>query len=160
MSSIAYYWKVEGDVFKDGKLWWVFFIEPKDFARFQSVSSKLQPVQRKYISSVDKWFVRDDAVEKLKKRLKLFKIDSLNFKKIEIDYGKISSDKDPSASDVTLSYSVLYIQEDAPKEVVDAAYKALMLKNHPDRGGDVEKTVRINNALESIYRSKGWVRKK
>jgi len=51
---------------------------------------------------------------------------------------------------------VLYISHDAPKEVVDAAYKVMMSMNHPDKGGDAEMCVKINNAKDFIYKERGW----
>ena len=43
---------------------------------------------------------------------------------------------------------VLYIQADAPPEVVEAAYRALSKLHHPDRGGSVETMKKINLAIE------------
>jgi hypothetical protein len=43
-------------------------------------------------------------------------------------------------------YRVLHVQPDAPVEVIRAAYRALMVRHHPDRGGDHEKAALLNEA--------------
>jgi len=43
-------------------------------------------------------------------------------------------------------YEVLQIQPSAEQEVVDKAYKALIFKYHPDRGGDEERAKQITGA--------------
>lgn len=43
-------------------------------------------------------------------------------------------------------YANLQVSPDAEPEVIEKAYKALMLKYHPDRGGDEEKTKNITAA--------------
>lgn len=47
-------------------------------------------------------------------------------------------------------YSVLFVLPGAPWEVVRAAYKALVLKYHPDHGGSQEDFIRIQNAYETL----------
>jgi len=49
-------------------------------------------------------------------------------------------------------YSKLFLIPDAPVEVVKAAYKALALKYHPDRGGDQAKMQELNSAISEIIR--------
>lgn len=43
-------------------------------------------------------------------------------------------------------YRLLHVQADAPAEVIKASYRALMLLNHPDRGGDHAEAVLLNEA--------------
>lgn len=45
-------------------------------------------------------------------------------------------------------YRILYVQPEAPAELIAAAYRCLMtkLRHHPDLGGDHETAVRINHA--------------
>ncbi len=43
-------------------------------------------------------------------------------------------------------YRVLHVQPDAPAEVIKAAYRALMSLHHPDKGGDAEKAILVNEA--------------
>jgi curved DNA-binding protein CbpA len=47
-------------------------------------------------------------------------------------------------------YQTLGIRMDAPDVVVKAAYKALSLKHHPDRGGNPEMMAAINAAYDVI----------
>jgi hypothetical protein len=49
----------------------------------------------------------------------------------------------PKAGD---PYVTLHLLPSAPPEVVKAAYKALAVLNHPDKGGDEEKMKRLNEA--------------
>lgn len=53
-------------------------------------------------------------------------------------------------------FKVLSLSEDAPKEVVDAVWKALAWRHHPDVGGNAELMKKINVARDSIYRMRGW----
>lgn len=43
-------------------------------------------------------------------------------------------------------YRLLHVQPDAPVEVIRAAYRALMVRHHPDQGGDHEQAVLLNEA--------------
>lgn len=49
-------------------------------------------------------------------------------------------------------YRILFLQPEAPAEVVKAAYRALMntMRAHPDLGGDHEAAVRLNAAYEVL----------
>lgn len=56
-------------------------------------------------------------------------------------------------------FNVLHVQPDAPKIVVDAAYRALIREVHPDSHQtkeSEEETKILNEARDSIYQSKGW----
>ena len=47
-------------------------------------------------------------------------------------------------------WETLGIRPDAPLAVAEAAWKAMIGENHPDRGGDPEKAREINAAIEKI----------
>jgi hypothetical protein len=47
-------------------------------------------------------------------------------------------------------YAVLNLTNDAPPELVAAAYRALAKLHHPDAGGDEERMKAINNAFEEL----------
>jgi len=51
-------------------------------------------------------------------------------------------------------YAVLHLARDAPLEVCEAAYKALVRKHHPDLGGDTATMQRLNAAIELIRKEK------
>jgi DnaJ family protein A protein 2 len=46
-----------------------------------------------------------------------------------------------AAVDNTKLYEVLGVSKDAEESDIKKAYKKLALKNHPDKGGDVEKVI-------------------
>jgi hypothetical protein len=51
-------------------------------------------------------------------------------------------------------HAVLFVLPTAPWEVVEAAYKALVFKTHPDRGGSVEDFQRVQKAFEELKKTK------
>lgn len=53
-------------------------------------------------------------------------------------------------------YTRLHVTRDAPKEVVDATYRALARKAHPDAGGSTQAMQALNAAYDEIKREKGW----
>jgi DnaJ-domain-containing protein 1 len=57
----------------------------------------------------------------------------------------------PAASD---PYRVLFVRQDAPLAVCEAAYRALIKEAHPDTGGSVEKAQRLNVAIAAIRKEK------
>ena len=60
---------------------------------------------------------------------------------------------DIETSDKTYSYSpysILYVTKEAPDCVIKAAYKALVFKYHPDRGGDAEEFQKVKAAYDKI----------
>jgi len=60
-----------------------------------------------------------------------------------------------SSPDPDDPYRTLYVYPDAPVEVIRAAYRALAIKFHPDKGGDVNVMARINHAMDKIKVEKG-----
>ena len=52
-------------------------------------------------------------------------------------------------------WSTLHLRPGAPVEVVEAAYRALALLYHPDRGGDTDRMQEINAAIEGLRRARG-----
>lgn len=50
-------------------------------------------------------------------------------------------------------HAKLYVTPDAPPEVIKAAYKALAMKYHPDRGGDGRAMVEVNAAFEALQKA-------
>lgn len=56
------------------------------------------------------------------------------------------------SSDSRTHYSTLFVQPDAPPEVIKAAWRALMSARrvHPDLGGDHDEAVRLNTAYEVL----------
>ena len=50
-------------------------------------------------------------------------------------------------------HATLYVTPDAPKEVIQAAYRALAKKFHPDLGGDTAIMEKINVAYSNLERA-------
>lgn len=57
----------------------------------------------------------------------------------------------PAAND---PYRVLFVRQDAPLAVCEAAYRTLIKEAHPDAGGSVERTQRLNVAIEAIRKER------
>lgn len=70
--------------------------------------------------------------------------------------GQRSYDKQTGAQTQSGNHATLFVLNSAPEEVVRAAYKALAIKHHPDKGGDTQTMQRINAAFDAIKKSKGW----
>lgn len=51
-------------------------------------------------------------------------------------------------------YEILGVYENQPIEVIEAAFKAQVQKNHPDKGGDPEVMKKLNKAIEIIRKQK------
>jgi DnaJ-class molecular chaperone len=49
-------------------------------------------------------------------------------------------------------HAVLFVMENAPEEVIKAAYKALAAKHHPDHDGDPEVFMEIQDAYEKLMK--------
>ena len=50
------------------------------------------------------------------------------------------------------AYAVLYVRNNAPPAVIKAAYRALSVVYHPDKGGDLEMMQRLNAAYDELKR--------
>jgi hypothetical protein len=51
-------------------------------------------------------------------------------------------------------HDTLYVTSNAPREVIEASYRALVKLKHPDRGGNSEEFIRIDQAYQTLR--KGW----
>lgn len=47
-------------------------------------------------------------------------------------------------------YEILQVSEKAPAVVIEAAWKALMVEHHPDKGGSEKKAAQINEAHDVL----------
>lgn len=52
-------------------------------------------------------------------------------------------------------WETLGVPPHAALNEIEAAYKALAIKHHPDRGGDAEQMARINRARDAAYQERG-----
>jgi len=53
-------------------------------------------------------------------------------------------------------YGMLGVTRQAPRVVVEAAYRALVKARHPDVGGSEERMKAVNGAMEAIRRQRRW----
>ena len=82
------------------------------------------------------------------RNLGLFNYFSRNFNKYNQKYG------DASKANVKLSedeaYDILGLKKGVSKEEIEARYKELMKRNHPDKGGSKHIAVLLNKAKEKL----------
>ena len=57
--------------------------------------------------------------------------------------------------DVAEALDILGLQASASREEIEAAYKALMVKNHPDQGGTDWLAARLNEARDTLLQNTG-----
>jgi len=86
------------------------------------------------------WYVSKICIADLIPLLKKY------FKNIKTNIGAESSSENP--------YTIMGLTSKASNEVIKAAYKALALKLHPDRGGDSNKMEELNLAYEKIKKER------
>ena len=54
-------------------------------------------------------------------------------------------------------WQVLHLRPDAPSEVIEAAYRALAKRLHPDAGGSVVAMAAVNSAYDAVRgNARGW----
>lgn len=53
------------------------------------------------------------------------------------------------------AYDILGVSPDDPIDLVESVYRKKSMFYHPDKGGDAEKFKRLNNAYETIMKSRG-----
>ena len=65
---------------------------------------------------------------------------------------KTKSKKPRSKKNLRNYYRVLFVQPDAPMEIIQASYRTIMqkLKAHPDLGGDTWNAAVINEAYQTL----------
>ena len=105
---------------------------------FQDTMKKSIPSKKRAWNAEDKsWFIVKDQFDKLTHLL-----DQYFDETILLDF--------PAQEVSASAFAKLYLLEGAPLEVVRAAYKALAVKYHPDKGGDEGTMTSINVAYKDI----------
>jgi hypothetical protein len=109
---------------------------------------------RSYNPATREWFVDDDAAGRFRQwldycRVNLYaEIEWLDGEGYDPEVEWTPPKKPcPKAID---PYVALHLLPSAPPEVVKAAYRALALKHHPDKGGDTNAMQRINDAYRML----------
>ncbi len=74
----------------------------------------------------------------------------------KIDKAKLGWTKEniPTISDPSDSHSILYLTSNVPEYILEAVWKAVLKKNHPDVGGDPEVFMKMKQAYEEIKRKR------
>uniref|UniRef100_A0A6M3IPW1 Putative chaperone n=1 Tax=viral metagenome TaxID=1070528 RepID=A0A6M3IPW1_9ZZZZ len=107
----------------------------KDFTNTLKTSI---PTKKRIWDNNDKcWYVTKDQFDRLTHMLDMFFDDT-----ILVDFPKAEVSHD--------AWTMLYLVENAPLELVRTAYKTLAMMYHPDKGGDQEVMKRINLAYKEI----------
>ena len=110
----------------------------------------VSPVYGRYEPATRKWVVGEPATESFRHWLSYARATfgaqvqwiGETYEDPEAEWTPPKPER-PKASD---PYVTLHLLPSAPPEVVKAAYKALAVLNHPDKGGDEEKMKRLNEA--------------
>jgi hypothetical protein len=88
------------------------------------------------------------------KRMWQFDADDLELViEIASKYYQVEFNQQVNQSLKKTEWETLYLIPNAPLEVVKAAYRALAMLHHPDRGGDIETMAKINSAYDKIVKA-------
>lgn len=120
---------VEGDIF---------------YALIEDLKAYIPGRHRKYDPPTKRWLVKEGQLDTL--------IDLL--KRYNLPYQCEGAGDGPRthrmALDATTAARTLYVQENAPLAVIQAAYRALAKMTHPDAGGSNEAMQKVNEAYEVL----------
>lgn len=86
-------------------------------------------------------------------RLAIFWLDYLH--KLLGTTGRFGNKRDKEEPSLREAHQILQVAEEACPEVIKAAYRALVLKHHPDQGGSVEVMKRLNDAYARLIKEHG-----
>jgi hypothetical protein len=107
---------------------------------------------RKWDPDLKAWWVKEDWLDRACKLL-----DDVNFDPDDPwtypgnqdGYRPQQENRAQSPPNVPDCCRTLYLQPDAPEEIIRAAARAMMRKTHPDTGGDKETFIRVERAYEA-----------
>lgn len=131
---------------------WLFKISPKRDAK-----KALRGIPAiKFMERYDVWYSPDRS-------LKLLASFVDNFREMADKVGYLPPHQTPPPPRETLSpFGAMYLRDNAPDEVVDAAYRALAKLRHPDYACDdddrqqrTEAMKRLNTAYEACKKARG-----
>lgn len=123
-----------------------------------TVRHGMKPTMRKFDTPTGHWLVHYSQI--------FFIVASARVYGYEVEYGTLPTAwqmkaagarviVDPPPPREEPPFGKLFITEDAPMEVVQAAYRALAKKHHPDAGGSTEKFQEIDGAYRRILTLRG-----
>ena len=110
---------------------------PYDADFTQTLKESITTKKRLWDNNDKQWWVHKDQFDKLTHILDQFYDET-----ILLDF--------PTQDVATDSWSKLYLVTGAPIELIQAAYRVLAKKHHPDAGGDVEKMKELNLAYKEL----------
>ena len=120
-----------------------------------TLKSAIAPDMRSYNPATREWFVDEDATGRMRRwldycRANLYAevewLDGEAYADPEAEWKPRKTER-PKPVD---PYQTLHLLPSAPPEVVKAAYRALAVLNHPDKGGETEVMQRINDAYKQL----------
>jgi len=129
---------------------WTAFRVPFDRAWINAVKLSVPPPSRRWVPSQKEWEIAPGYARH---------IVALTIKTFSycIDADRVGGTGDrPGGSSPVQSrrdgdhYATLHLTPSAPAAVVAAAYKALSRLHHPDRGGDHEAMLALNDAYQKL----------
>lgn len=105
----------------------------------ESLKASLPSKKRSWDNDDKAWYIPKDQFDRLTHLLEKYFDET-----ILLDFPAIEA-----ASD---TWSKLWLIEGAPIEVIKAVYRALSLKEHPDKGGGEERMAEINTAYDELMK--------
>jgi len=105
---------------------------------------------RGYTPATRQWFIDEDATNQMRRWLSY--VETMIGARVEWQ-GPFDCEEEwtpPAKPKVVDPYTALHLLPSAPPEVVKAAYRALAVLNHPDKGGDTEAMQQINDAYRRL----------
>lgn len=137
------------------------FVSPGAHDEATQAVRSLDPWQRHWIPALRAWWIADDAVSRLERRLPAVAEALAEWRARPRDYMAEALASDywrrlrprgvvwvPLA--VAAAYRTLGLDAGAPAAQVTAARRALARRRHPDSGGSHEAMVEINHAADTI----------
>ena len=98
----------------------------------------------------------EDVNKRLELELKQYKTEHSNLYNEICILRKLIGDLDLDKPKVQNNSCAIFLDENAPQEIVDVVWKALSKIYHPDCGGSEEKMKMINLARDEFYQINNW----
>jgi hypothetical protein len=112
-----------------------------DREMIEALKERIDYRQRRWNADAKQWWFTEDAVRHI-----LFLAEQFCG---TVDFVDDVAERDLSEEDIQ-AYMLLHLLPSAPKAVIRAAYKAMAMLAHPDRGGDVLQMQVINAAYAQL----------
>ena len=138
-----------------------FFVIEKAPAEVSSyIKWSITPTMYRFYED-EKWYVHKDHLLDVvqlgyikAKYLDYSQLDLYWRTKIELAMTGWTKENTSTISNPSDPYAILHLTSGAPEYILEAVWKAVLKKNHPDKGGDPEVFMRMKKAYEDIKRRK------